>query len=473
MALLDLLDPLYFNKKKTINQQDPLTQWQWQGDAFGEVDPSKSAGLIGGEFARQAQSAPQAGAAGGSAGIDWKTLIPQLLQITGATITDANSGGRTNRLDGVNENIAAHRNFMKQLEARQLLAQYVGGAGRSGGQSGGAGTAQGQGRWQPDRDIEAQLLSNPYTSMSDIKAARELGAGPAGPEFDTDVQFTKDGRAYLAGKDGSIKWLDGVTPRDAIKIDAGSGRAYNEFDTPPGTVFEDPDWTTSRISANASAANARTAQDRLAWDRDQPVVVNPGAQLVSRGSGEPIYTAPKKPLPATLQKEETGDIEAIGLAKSISQDLGAISQQIATGKLDLGLFANMASGARNWAGISDEGSRNFASFNSTLEKMRNDSLRLNKGVQTEGDAVRAWNELMTNINDPKLVMERIAEINAINERAADLRAQRIDMRRQNYGLDPFDASQIAPPSAIGVAPPGGTAGQTNDPADPLGIRRRR
>lgn len=48
------------------------------------------------------------------------------------------------------------------------------------------------------------------------------------PKYSTSPQFTQQGRAYLVGEDGSIKWLDGqVAPRDkVISEDMGGKRIY-------------------------------------------------------------------------------------------------------------------------------------------------------------------------------------------------------------------------------------------------------
>lgn len=159
---------------------------------------------------------------------------------------------------------------------------------------------------------------------------------------------------------------------------------------------------------------------------------------------------PVKPMPATALKMQNEDLDAIGTVNGINSDLAAFSKQIDEGKLDLGLFSNMTNAARNATGMSSENSRNYASFRNTLEKLRNDSLRLNKGVQTDGDAQRAWNELMTNINDNDLVKQRIEEITKINERAADLKKLNIDNVRANYGAEPMDFTKYEKrPSAIG------------------------
>lgn len=150
-------------------------------------------------------------------------------------------------------------------------------------------------------------------------------------------------------------------------------------------------------------------------------------------------TAPKA-LPASALKMQQESLDAIGTASSINADLDAIDTQINTGKLKFGPVSNLANAGLNATGFSTEESRNFASFKANLEKLRNDSLRLNKGVQTDGDAQRAWNELFQNINDTKVVQQRLGEIKRLNERAVELRKLDIDAVRTNYGQDPLDTS---------------------------------
>ncbi len=155
-------------------------------------------------------------------------------------------------------------------------------------------------------------------------------------------------------------------------------------------------------------------------------------------------------LPTSALKMQQEELDAIGTSSSINADLGAMAQQIDSGKLKLGMVDNLAAKAKNFVGASDESSRNLATFQSTLEKLRNDSLRLNKGVQTEGDAQRAWNEMITNINDPKVVKQRLGEIQKINERAANLRKMNVENIRQNFGVEPLDTGGYQnQPAAVG------------------------
>lgn len=164
-----------------------------------------------------------------------------------------------------------------------------------------------------------------------------------------------------------------------------------------------------------------------------------GAQTLNVNTGDRI--------PATLVKEQDAMLDRVFNAQSIDADLAAVEGQIKSGKLAFGPVANLVNQGKNALGMSDESSRAYASFRTTLEKLRNDSLRLNTGVQTDGDAQRAWNELFQNINDTSYVKERLAEIRKINQRAANLQRERLNILRRNSGAGELSLPEIEP--AIG------------------------
>lgn len=155
-----------------------------------------------------------------------------------------------------------------------------------------------------------------------------------------------------------------------------------------------------------------------------------------------------KPLPATALKMQNESLDKLSVASNINADLATIQSNIKQGKLKFGPVSNLANKALNMAGMSTEESRNFATFKSTLEKLRNDSLRLNTGVQTDGDAQRAWNELFENINDTAFVQQRLAEIRKINQRGAELQKLQVENIRGNYNAPPVDFSQYSKGSAL-------------------------
>lgn len=188
--------------------------------------------------------------------------------------------------------------------------------------------------------------------------------------------------------------------------------------------------STSRGNLAVNQGQLGVSRERLQIDKQKP-----------KADAAAAAATAAKPMPTAALKMQQAELDAIGIASGIQADLGAIEKQIASGKLDFGPIDNLVDKARNMTGFSNDASRNKASFKSTLEKLRNDSLRLNTGVQTDGDAQRAWNELFENINDKGVVQQRLAEIKKLNERAVKLRKMNIDGIRANYGRDPADTSQ--------------------------------
>lgn len=171
------------------------------------------------------------------------------------------------------------------------------------------------------------------------------------------------------------------------------------------------------------------------------------------GPADPNYirsvteAKPQKQVPFGVQNAEKEDLEAVQSFNTVNSELKRFQDLIAGGKLPLGPAANLRHRAFNTIGMSDEQSRNFNSFQATLERLRNESLRLNKGVQTEGDSQRAWNELVANINDPNVVMQRLQEIQRLNQRAADFKRNIVVQRREDNRLPALNIDRLLTPQS--------------------------
>jgi len=197
--------------------------------------------------------------------------------------------------------------------------------------------------------------------------------------------------------------------------------------------------TIQKTKAEINKLNAEAEKNRRLGTN---TFVDENGNVVNAGNS-------KGNLPVKALELQNQGLETIGIAEGINADLKATKQLIDSGKLNLGPITNVQSRVKNFAGKSDEQSRNYASFKANLEKIRNDSLRLNKGTQTEGDAKRAWNELFNNLNDKELVKQRLEEIEKINKRASDLQQLNINQIRKNYGLNPLDVTNyVNRPSSI-------------------------
>ena len=149
-------------------------------------------------------------------------------------------------------------------------------------------------------------------------------------------------------------------------------------------------------------------------------------------------------LSGTLQKAEEDDIFALETSKNINKDVDKFDQLITDGKLEFGVIDTLGDFTLGLIGQQGEEEINSSKFKSFISKLRNDSLRLNKGVQTEGDAQRVMDELFDafDSNNEKVIQEKLREIKVINERAIELRKRQIKNRRKSQNVKDFDFSLL-------------------------------
>ena len=156
--------------------------------------------------------------------------------------------------------------------------------------------------------------------------------------------------------------------------------------------------------------------------------------------------ANKKPkvLSSTLQKAEDEDFEALNTSASIVDDTQGFLDMIERGELDFS-FGDSAGDAIALAlGSNNEEVLNRQDFNIFLERLRNATLRLNKGTQTEGDAQRALDEITRNKNNKNAVRRALLKLREVNERAIENKKRGINRRRSTQGIDAFDFSDSMP-----------------------------
>lgn len=333
---------------------------------------------------------------------------------------------------------------------------------------------------QKSKEIEqenmlAKLLSdntNPDGSQNRegvIAGLKQLGRGDLIGQAQTgySAQDEAKAKADIAKIDGLLKQtsaasqlLSGATPENYTQVVQqveqvmpGSSKnlppAYDKGAIDAiilqGTPIKD------QLEARKAELAAKIAQDNAAWDRQhKTATLEESKRRTDVMSGDrkaalaakPGAGASDKPMPPAALKLQTEALEAIGTASGTQANIAAFESQLAAGKLDFGPVSNLVNAGRNAAGLSTEESRNFSSFKSSLEKMRNDSLRLNAGVQTDGDAQRAWNELFASITDKGVVAQRLSEIKRLNEQAVKLQKAKVNSVRANYGNGPIDTSSF-------------------------------
>lgn len=241
----------------------------------------------------------------------------------------------------------------------------------------------------------------------------------------------------LAPNENTAYTVEQGTAHQRADLDSKEGIAkYGDDARLKGTIYSaDSSAGSSRYATNVGAATARRGQD-----------------LTHSRSG-PGGTAPVKGI-STLVKAQNEAVDAIATASNLSNDIGSIRTQIRSGKLKLSPYNNLIGTAQNAVGASTPNSRDLASFKATVKRITNDSLRLNKGQQTEGDAKRAAEELLDNINDPNVVQQRLAELESLNNRAVAQAKGKLNMTRGLFGLGEADTSSVErQPAAVGARGP--------------------
>lgn len=300
----------------------------------------------------------------------------------------------------------------------------------------------------------APIAANDWASAADKYRDQDLSEGLMEGRDRTDPTVVGRAQAAMAGK--QLYSVDGI----GQVVDLFRGQADASGPVTQARLGQiGAQEAQARAAAAENAAQAALARARAAdvgtGDGKKPPAgyrfkADGTLEAIPGGPADPNKPKPAKPMPPAALKMQQEELDAIGTFSGIDADLAAFERQIKEGKLSLGAVSNLLNKGMNVAGMSTEQSRNLASFQAKLENMRNAVLLLNKGVQTEGDAQRAMNEIMANLNDPKVVAQRLGEIRKLNRRAVTLRQNNVDILRRNFEAEPLDMTPYTQqPAAVG------------------------
>jgi len=201
----------------------------------------------------------------------------------------------------------------------------------------------------------------------------------------------------------------------------------------------------------------------------KPEVISDGQYTVSYGpDGQPTVTLNQavideqnrqakikddkaKTLPARLQTVEEEDFAAIDTADALSQQIGVIAADFGydpetgsfNGPLQFGPAAAIQSNLAR-AGVGGQTAQEIRNarlrYERFIKNYVNESLRLNKGTQTEGDAQRAA-DAIDNSATTADAWQAINDLMRINDRARRIRENAIKSRRERYDAPPVEVPQ--------------------------------
>lgn len=186
----------------------------------------------------------------------------------------------------------------------------------------------------------------------------------------------------------------------------------------------------SRASAaNSYASASRTRQatgiDAAEFGLKQAGRWNPGGANGANAAGD-------KPLPIGALKELLGIEDAMGSAQVMNDIIQKHTGRLADGSLKISPLNALLAKGRTAVGQSTQNDVALNEWDADKTKIVNESLRLNKGVQTEGDAQRAANELMS-ANDAATASRALRRLAELNRAAVELQQRKAALVNSNYG----------------------------------------
>lgn len=188
----------------------------------------------------------------------------------------------------------------------------------------------------------------------------------------------------------------------------------------------------ARLEAErARGATARElAQMRLESQRQ---IAELNAQFRREAEDRKAEERKNKPLPPSLAKEEEADYTAARAASDLATDAYGYLNRIKQGEIQFGLKEKASIRARQLIGSSAPDVVAREAYDKFVTNLVNESLRLNKGTQTEGDAIREAKALQSSESKEAAAasMKRLVEINT---RRAQNAADEVLRRRKNAGF---------------------------------------
>jgi hypothetical protein len=186
----------------------------------------------------------------------------------------------------------------------------------------------------------------------------------------------------------------------------------------------------------AQSAEAKAMSQQIALGNQQI------AQMLAQ---QKVDAAKNKPLPASLQKSEDEDLQAINSYKATQKELfspiKALTPDPVTKKpmLELGPVQNLRYQAANLTGDSTEASRAYADLQSAVKNAVNLKVSAEKGVQTDKDVLRFADALIaaSGKNDTKATLEALRKFNDSIATAQENTVRLIDQRRKSQGVSPL------------------------------------
>lgn len=190
-------------------------------------------------------------------------------------------------------------------------------------------------------------------------------------------------------------------------------------------------YVTPEIAAGSGGGAPRIERQA----RPDAVTVAPGGEVISLNADGTVASRV-----ASSQARPMSDADQAAVARADSQITAldtslsrarSIREQIERGDLNLGPVANTIGGIRNNLGMSSENSLNYDALMAWAKEARNAILQANTGVQTDQDAIRELDTILSSSRDERLVSAALGRFE--QARTATKAALQRDIARRSGG----------------------------------------
>ena len=275
-----------------------------------------------------------------------------------------------------------------------------------------------------------RLTAKAPPQVKEIALANEIAllSGPVGsPTYNT---------AYATALQDQIKSREAKLPSMVEE--------YNFSLTPAGGGYRGTylEFVNSRAAAGR-ASGAAPAPGALTTitdptDPTKTIVVQSGAYR-GGGVGSPGVigiakdSSVAKPLPPYLAKGEEADFSAATAATNLASDANNFIGKIISGEIKFGIKDRASLFVRQFSGDPDVIARE--DYDKFIKNQINESLRLNKGTQTEGDAIREAKAL-DNAESKESAAAAMRRLIEVNVRRVQNASDDVLRRRKNANFPP-------------------------------------
>ena len=298
----------------------------------------------------------------------------------------------------------------------------------------GSGTGAMPGIEQQMAALDEARLMSPEVANQFAPIVAERARQQQAPEL-----FANDPRAQMLYRAGNQSFMDSlgeqykpqVIGAGGVQSVIGQGRTVTapSFSTVNDTIYRNDPATGQSTPTATAPPSFRDQTGRL---NANTATLGQGAQLYQNGQMVAQNSQPR-PIPESVRRDNEKDQMAIDDRTAVIARLDNAIGLIQNDMINLDPMSRASAWVRNNTGNSSPQSQAAAELRRTVESLRNSILNDATGPQTDGDSLRALNQIIQGWGDETVVMQGIQAYRDIQARKTESQRRIMAQREAQYG----------------------------------------